>query len=184
MAEKLAVYAKRAGAAPEAIVAAYQASIAQRLSVLGDVFHPDLLHPARTALILMQDVGCADAEVLTAAVLCETEYSEMRLSTALIQNQFGDAVADMVAGVPIPADADDALAEQLVIAPAESALIAVAERLDQARHLKFRDPMFWRAFHQQIHDVYLPFSTRVSAALEMRLLRWSEAFVQHNLAKL
>jgi hypothetical protein len=184
MAEKLAIYADRAGVSPQPIVSAYKLSIERRLAVLGDVFHPDLLHPARTALILLQDVGCTDADVLAAAVMCETEYDELRITDYVVRSRLGAAVAGMVAGVPIPAEAGDALAEELVTAPDESALIAVAERLDHARHLKFRDTMFWLPFHQQIQRVYLPFSTRVSAALEMRLLRWSEAFAHHNLAKL
>ncbi|MGQ0560840.1 MAG: hypothetical protein ACT443_03085 [Gemmatimonadota bacterium] len=176
MAVKLAAYARRAALDPAVLIAAYQLSVAHRLGVLGDVFHFDLLHPARTALILLEDAGCTDDVVLTAATLTESELPELRVAEAEVRAAFGERVAGLAASVPRPADAGEALLEQLVSVPHDVALIAVAERLDHARHLHFREPALWRPCHAQIEHVYVPFSPRVSTALETRLARWSAAF--------
>lgn len=181
MATKVAAYADRAGVAADgvgAIVSAYGAAVELRLSVLGDIFHPDLLHPARSILILIEDARCTDEGVLTAAALTETEFPALRMSSEQIQSNFGDGVADRVTAVPCPVESPDNLLETLVLLPDEVALIAVAERLDHARHLHFRDPVLWSAFFAQITDVYLPFSGRVNRTLEGRLARWVGAFAK------
>jgi hypothetical protein len=74
------------------------------------------------------------------------------------------------------------LLEALVTAPHDVGLIAVAERLDHARHLHFREPALWRPFFQQITDAYLPFSDRVSGQMAVRLARWSGAFEKRLLS--
>jgi hypothetical protein len=180
MAVKLAEYARRAGADAAPIVAAYQLSVARRLAALGDVFHPDLLHPARNALILIQDVGSCSSAILTAAALSETEFPAMRFEPEEVRVSFGAAVAELVSAVPRPDTAREQLLEELVTAPDEVAVIAIAERLDHARHLHFRDPALWPPFFAQIVDAYLPASARVSATLERRLARWSQSF-EHRL---
>ena len=176
MAVKLAAYAQRSGAEAAPIVAAYELSVARRLETLGNVFHPDLLHPARNALILIQDVGCSSSFVLTAAVLSETEFPAMRIKPEEVLGTFGGVIAELVNAVPRPDAERELLLEALVTAPYDVALIAVAERLDHARHLHFRDPAVWPSFFRQIVDVYLPAATRVSERLEVRLAHWSQAF--------
>lgn len=177
MAVKLAAYAQRAGIHPAVLVSAYESSVARRLRLLGNVFHPDLLHPARTALILLGDAQCSDDVVLAASTLVDTEYPEMQQPQQEIRAAFGDKVAGLVAAVPDPA-ANEALVEELVMAPRDVALIAVAERLDHARHLHFRDPVHWRPFYAQIVDVYVPFSGRISDPLQQRLSKWSASFAK------
>ena len=176
MAVKLAAYAQRSGAEAAPIVAAYELSVARRLETLGNVFHPDLLHPARNALILIQDVGCSSSSILTAAVLSETEFPAMRIQPEEVVGRFGGVIAELVNAVPRPDAERELLLEALVTAPYDVALIAVAERLDHARHLHFRDPAVWPSFFRQIVDVYLPAATRVSERLEVRLAHWSQAF--------
>lgn len=181
MAAKVAAYAHRAGVTPDgiaSILAAYQSAVDLRLSVLGDVFHPDLLHPARSVLILLEDARCTDALILTAAALTETEFPELRVPAHGIRSEFGEAVLRCVAGVPQSIAAADGLLEELVLLPYDVALIAVVERLDHARHLHFREPAIWNAFYRQIRDAYLPFSGRVNEGLEMRLARWADAFAK------
>ena len=182
MAVKLAAYARRVGIVPDVLVAAYERSIERRMKLLRDVFHPELLHPARTALILIEDAGCTDDVVLTAAALVDSEYAGMQLTDREIRAAFGERVADLVAAVPRPGEERAGLLEALVIAPQDVGLIAVAERLDHARHLHFRDPGLWRPFLAQITDAYLPFSGRVSAPLGVRLDRWRGAFEKRLLA--
>lgn len=183
MAVKLAAYARRAGILPDMLVAAYRVGVERRLHVLGDIFHPELLHPARTALILIEDAGCSDDAVLAAATLVESEFPELRVAVPEIRGAFGEQVADLVASVPDPAAAGEALLEELVLTPRDVGLIAVAERLDHARHLHFRSPALWRPFFAQISNAYLPFSGRVSRPLETRLAHWSVAFAEKRLSE-
>jgi (p)ppGpp synthase/HD superfamily hydrolase len=183
MAVKLAAYARRAGLDPAMLVAAYEMSVAHRLAVLGDVFHPDLLHPARTALILLEDAGCTDDVVLAAATLTESEFAPLRLPDARVRAVFGDRVADLVAAVPAPAGSTETLLEELVGLPRDVALIAVAERLDHARHLHFRENGVWPSFLEQIREVYLPLAGRVSGGLQTRLSRWSGAFEERYISR-
>ncbi|MGQ0814790.1 MAG: hypothetical protein ACT4O1_10035 [Gemmatimonadota bacterium] len=178
MAVKLAARAQRAGIVADVLTSGYRLSVDKRLRVLGDVFHPDLLHPARTALILLEDAGCQDDVLLTAATLIDSEFPELRVDGSAVRAVFGERVADLVAAVPMPAEAGEALLEELVSVPHDVGLMAVAERLDHARHLHFRDAGAWRAFYAQITDAYLPFSGRVSAPLATRLSRWSTAFAK------
>ena len=182
MAVKLAAYARRAGVDHRMIVSAYQLAVDRRFTVLGDVFHPDLLHPARTALILLEDAGCMDAHVLTAAALTETEFPELRVPRREIRAAFDREVVELTSGVPLPEEAGETLLEELLAIPHDSALIAVAERLDHARHLHFREPAVWRPFFAQIAAVYLPFSSRISEPLARRLSRWSGAFERRFLS--
>ena len=183
MAVKLAAYARRAGLDPAMLVSAYAMSVEHRNRVLGDVFHPDLLHPARSALILLEDAGCTDDVVLTAAALTESEFPALRLPDQGIRGSFGARVADFVAAVPVPAGRDEGLLEELVGLPHDVALIAVAERLDHARHLHFRDRSAWPGFLEQIQNAYLPLSGRVSGGLQTRLARWSQAFEDRYISR-
>ena len=176
MAVKLAAYARRVGIVPDVLVAAYWMSVERRMKVLHDVFHPELLHPARTVLILIEDAGCTDDVLLTAGALTDSEYGGMQPSDREIRSAFGDRVAELVTSVPRPGEFREGLLEALVIAPHDVGLIAVAERLDHARHLHFREEALWRPFFSQISDAYLPFSARVSDPLQVRLERWSGAF--------
>ena len=166
MANKLGVYAERAGVNSAPLVDAYFAAVLPRVRAFGDVFHPDVLHPARTALILLQDTTIRDSESLATAILTESEYPELRLSRR----------------VPTPLDGDDEwLMEELVAAPDDVAEIALAERLDHARHLRFRDSGLWRPFFQQCETVYLPIARRVSPELAVRFERWALSFERRQL---
>ena len=176
MAAKLTAYARRARVADAPVLAAYSMALEPRLRGLGDIFHPDLLHPARNVLILLEDAACRDAEVLAAAALTETEFPELRVAAEQIRGALGNHVADLVQGIPQPRELGAELTEALVSLPEPAALIAVAERLDHARHLHFRAPEAWRPFHQQVVDVYLPFAARLNTALWERLARWAGAF--------
>ena len=176
MAHKLAVYAERAGVASDLIVDAYTAAVSVRIAALQDVFHREMLHPARTVLILLEDTDCRSPDVLAAAAFGETEFPELRVPNDVIRTHFGKTISEMVRAVPQPHECGEELAEQLVIANDDVALIAVAERLDHVRHLHFRDASLWRPFFVQIMDTYLPFSERANGMLARRLSRWATAF--------
>ena len=176
MATKLAAYARRAGVRSDKLVHAYELAVEHRLSGLRDVFHPDLLHPARTALILLEDAAVRDADVVTAAALVESEFAPLRVPPAVIAKDFSGRVVELVRATPDPSEAGEELLERLLVAPVDGALIALAERLDHARHLHFRDPGVWPSFYAQVSTVYQPFAERVSQPLAQRYSRWSLAF--------
>jgi hypothetical protein len=166
MAHKLGVYAERAGMAPDKLIDAYFTAVQPRIQRFGDVFHPEILHPARSALILLQDTTLHDETVLSEAVLTESEYPELRISRK----------------IPTPLDGDDEwLMEELVSSPDDVVYVAMAERLDHARHLRFRDETLWRPFLEQVQGVYLPICRRVSPELAPRFERWALSFERHQL---
>jgi (p)ppGpp synthase/HD superfamily hydrolase len=76
----------------------------------------------------------------------------------------------------VPAEARTDLAEALVLAEPDVGAIALAERLDHARHLHFRDEMHWRPFYTEIREIYLPLANRVQERLAQRLARWAGSF--------
>src|SRR5688572_22930783 len=127
MAEKLMVYARRAGVADVALIeAAYWAAIQPRLDHLSDVFHHDMLHPARTALILIEQAGCRSGAVIAAGEFTETLDAAVRVSPQMVRAVSED-VWRRVQAVPSPLEHRDTLVEMLVTAEPEIALVAVAE---------------------------------------------------------
>jgi (p)ppGpp synthase/HD superfamily hydrolase len=77
--------------------------------------------------------------------------------------------------VPDPAD-EETLTERLVTASNDVALIALAERLDHARHLHMRARSLWRAYFDETASVYMPLAQRVNEDLFLRFFRWTTAF--------
>jgi (p)ppGpp synthase/HD superfamily hydrolase len=177
MADKLAVYAGRAGVGNVDLVTdAYHIALRPRIGYLRDVFHPDMLHPARTALILIENAGCRDAETLAAAEVTDTLVPQMQLPLPEIDAALGSRVATLVASVPRPGGDAATLIEGLVTADYDVALIALAERLDHARHLHMREPALWRAYFDETKAVYLPVAQRIHDDLYHRYSRWIRGF--------
>jgi hypothetical protein len=167
-----------------------RAALLTRDRLLVDEHDPRCLVPGRVARILIADAGCRDADVLCAAAFIDSVDAHLIGDRAVL----GAHAEELRAAVPLPvlwaavadgaeADvaADDDLAERLVTAETDAVLIAVAERLDQARHLHFRTDLPWPAFHAQIRDVYVPVAQRVSLKLAQRLQRWADAFERRRL---
>lgn len=173
MGQKLVVYAQRAGVIDLDLIArAYNIAIQPRLEFFSDVFHHDMLHPARNALILIEQAGCRDPHVLAAAIVTETLYPEVRVSA----DALGNAVHVLADQVPNPLDDVESLVERLVTAERDVGLIAVAERLDHARHLHMRPQSEWPGFYDGAVSVYLPLAERVDEDLFRRFQRWAGAF--------
>ena len=176
MAEKLTVYARRAGVTDVALVEdAYWAAIKPRLEHLSDVFHHDMLHPARTALILIEQAGCRSGRLIAAGEFTETLDPAVRVSPETVRAVSND-VWQTVQAVPSPLEHGEALVEMLVTAEPEVALVAVAERLDHARHLHMRERSTWASFVEQANTVYLPVARRVHEDLYQRFARWANSF--------
>jgi hypothetical protein len=157
--------------------AAAEAALAVRDARVDGDHDPRLLHPARTVLILLSDAACRDAELLAAALFVETVDAELQAPLDALAAAGGGASRRLAESVPVPAGAgDEDLLERLVTAPPQATVVAVAERLDHARHLHLRQDLPWPEFHGVIERCYLPAAQRVSPPLARRLERWAEAF--------
>lgn len=179
MAASLVRAARHYGVAADGIPllsAAHALAMAPRVATLTNQRHPSYLHPGHTALILLRDAGVVDAVVLAAAALTESEDADLRIPLERIRAEAGDEVADLVNAVPLPGG--DELTEALVVASEAVRLVALAERLDHARHAHMReaDDAWRRAIHEQAMRVYLPVAERTHAKLAGRFRHWGEAF--------
>jgi hypothetical protein len=149
--------------APSSLVAALNAALARRAGL--DDHHPWLLHPARTALILLDDCAEVTESILEMAVGVDSMVSEWH-------DRAGPAAA-----VPVPASPEESerLLERLVAAPRRIRLVACAERLDHARHLHMVPHPAPAEFRAQIESTYLPVAERTEPMLARRLDRWLRA---------
>lgn len=147
-----------------------------RVKALDDDHHPLYLHPGRTVLILLRDVGCVDATLLCAAALTESEDGAFRIDPSAVERAAGVAVGELVAAVPMPGT--ESLAEDLVTAPESVRLVTLAERLDHLRHAHLRDAdEAWRRnVLAEAERAYLPVAHRTHLRLAQRYDHWCRTF--------
>lgn len=139
----------------EAIARAHDAARARREALLDDDHDPHYLHPGRTALILLLDTGETDPAVLAAATLAESERPELAAADEAVlaphsrpagapadgdpSGRAGPAARDILERAlelraRVPRRDDPEVVEKLVVDEPALGLLAVAERLDHARH--------------------------------------------------
>lgn len=180
MAASVASAARAAGLGPhgvELLARALDLAMEPRVASVEDDHHPAYLHPGRSVLVLLRDVGPLPAEILAAAAAHETEDPELRVDAGLIRKVLGDAVADVLESLPLPGD--ERLAERLVTLPEGPRLAALAERLDQLRHAHLRrDPDWWRTIHTEAGDVWVPVAERTHPRLADRYRHWHRTFAK------
>lgn len=177
MAARLTDTASRLGMDADAralVLAAFQVAMAPRRAAGLDEHHPDALHPARTALILMDDVQVADPIVVAAGLVTETRDPALRADPGAVA-ALGAGVEPLAAGVPDPAGSE-LLVERLVGADRAVLRIALAERLDHARHLHLRPVPEWGPEHSLTCTCYGPLAPRAHAVLERRFTWWCRTF--------
>jgi len=157
---------------------AHAVAMEPRAAALRDDRHPVFLHPGRSVLILLRDVGCLDPVLLAAAALVESEDRELAVAPADIRGALGGDVAALAAAVPTPGD--EGLAYDLVIADEGVKLVALAERLDHLRHAHLREAgRSWRvAAHREAVAVYLPIARRTHPRLAQRYEHWCRTFAR------
>ena len=153
---------------------AVHAALVRRDAAVEDDHDPRCLMPGRVVRILIADAACRDADVLCAAAFVDTIDPHLVGDIGVL----GASAARLRAAVPEP---DEDLLERLVTVERDAAIIAVAERLDQARHLHMRPDLPWAAVHAQIRAVYVPVAVRVAPRLAQRLQRWADAFQRRRL---
>ncbi len=160
------------------VSSAHALAMEHRAGALGDDRHPAFLHPGRSVLILLRDVGCRDPVMLAAVAVVESEDAELRVPPALVRSVLGDDVAALAEAVPMPGA--ESLAYDLVTAEERVRLVALAERLDHLRHGHLRDAeRAWRAAaHHQAVAVYLPVAHRTHPRLAQRYGHWCRTFAR------
>jgi (p)ppGpp synthase/HD superfamily hydrolase len=181
MAARLHLTATRAGLSGEnadLLVECYRFAMRRRAEAFSDPHHPDFLHPARSALILMDDMGVTDAACLAAAVMHDSERGDLGAAATDVERLAGPEAARLAAQLP-PANLDDAeLAEQLVVSEPAALAAALAERLDHVRHLHFRPAESWPAVYHRACSVLLPVAARCHPRLVQRYQAWCDAFAR------
>jgi hypothetical protein len=158
-------------AAAVTVRAALAVVLESRAAALADDHDPRLLHPARTIRILIADSDCRSADALAAAAFAESVDAHLALQPG------AGPLRALLHAVPTPGTAaDDELLECIVTADHDVALIALAERLDHARHLHLRPDLDPRAFHAQVRAVYASAARRFSPRIARRFEHWADAF--------
>lgn len=159
----------------ETLGRAHALAMEPRLEAIDDDHHPAYLHPGRTLLVLLQDVGTVSVAALCAAAVHESEDGHLRLGSESVRSALGESVADLVDALPLPGD--PRLLERLVTLDPEPLLAALAERLDHLRHAHLReDPAWWRAIHEEAKRVWVPVAERAHPRLADRYRHWQRTF--------
>lgn len=171
-------------AAAEIIRGALIESLTLRDAIVEDDHDSRYLHPARTIRIMIADGECRSVDALAAAAFVDTVDRELVPPPPDRLHAITAAVPAPFAGEPDagepdaeePDPHDDQLLERLVTADIHVGLIAVAERLDHARHIHLRNDIDRPSFHAEVRSVYAPAARRIAAPIARRLDRWADAF--------
>ncbi len=160
----------------ELLSRAHLLAMEPRMRLLRDDHHPQFLHPGRTVLILLRDGGVTDGGVLSAAAVTESEDASLRVDPERVADVLGDGVRSIADRAP--RSDSEVLAEELISAPTDVRLVALAERLDHLRHahLRTRDESWRRRVHSQAESVYLPVAERTDPLLARRYRHWCRTF--------
>lgn len=184
MARRIGAAAVRAGIGStetQCTTAAFLAMIEERATFVTDEHDPDFLHTGRTAVILLEDVMVREGAVVAAAVLYDSMHPELCAAAFHLAAGCGRVAQQLLEELPAGSEDDAERVEALVTASEGARLVAVAERLDHARHLHLHDASQWRAFHEEFVRVFLPLAHRTHPQLAYRCDRWSTAFGERHL---
>lgn len=157
---------------------AYDLAMEPRLIALADDHHPAYLHPGRTVLVLLGDVGPLGGSTLAVGALLETEDAGLRVPVEVVGVRLDPDIAEVLQAVPSPNDRDQL--ERLIALPEELGLALIAERLDQMRHLHLRADLrsSWVQRHEEVRRVWLPLAERTGTKLATRLAHWERTFAK------
>lgn len=156
---------------------AHDLAMRPRVDQLESDHHSAYLHPGRSVLILLRDVGHSDAASLAASALLESESESLRVSTRQVESEIGEHVAQVLAEIPAPGD--ERLVERLIMLPVTSRLAALSERLDQLRHAHLHpDRAWWAAIHEETTRAWLPVAERTHERVAQRYRHWHRTFAR------
>lgn len=174
------------GVASPGALGLLEGALTHRWRAIRDDQHPDVLHPARAMLILLEDARCARPETLGAVCLFDSDRPELAPEDAgpPSPEEAPDVAAArlVAAAIPTPHRSGELLLESLVSSSDAELEAALAERLDHARHLHLRlPPTSWETFHESVVATYLPVADRRLPPLARRFRAWAAAFARHRL---
>lgn len=159
------------------VLSAHDLAMGPRVKQLDDDHHPDYLHPGRSVLILLRDVGLTDAASLAASALLESEFESLRIALSRVESEVGAEVAGVL--LEIPAPGDERLVERLVLLPVPVRLAALSERLDQLRHAHLHQNQgWWAAIHEEATWAWLPVAERTHERIAQRYRHWHRTFAR------
>ena len=159
---------------------AIKAAMAPRLAAIDDDHDPDYLHPGRTMVVLLDDVGLADPVALAAACLLDTRRKDLQAPDREVTEHVSPAVTAFRNAVP--RSSSGRLLEDLLACESDVLLVALAERLDQIRHAHLWGNLSEaRAAHQEASEIYLKMAERTHAKLAARYTSWCRAFRERYL---
>jgi len=138
--------------------------------------HPDYLHTARTALILLVDAEVRQQPVLLAALLRDSERPDLELDDETVLQAAGASAAAVLAELPRRDQPESEQLEALVTASPLALTLHIAERLDHLRHLHLGPRERWDAGYAEAIESLLPLADRCHPALARRISRWAGAF--------
>lgn len=163
---------------------AFDAAMTPRVRTLPDDHHPAYLHPGRSALILLRDVGTRDGLTLAAAMLLESEDDSLRAEPpgALRGEGSGSDASTRLRTelADVPSPGDERLVERLLALTPGLLLATLAERLDHLRHLHLRPDLrsSWRSRHAEVESAWLPMAQRAHPKLATRYGHWTRTFAR------
>ena len=181
MARSLAAAARGHGSSEadvRALTEAHAVAMRPRIETLDDDHHPAYLHPGRSSLVLLRDVGRVDVSVLVVACLHESVDAGLRVSAEVVEAALGTAAVRAREAIPLPGD--ERLVERLLTLGPGLSLAALTERLDHLRHLHLREELIdtWADVHAEVLRAWLPFAQRVHGKLATRYAHWARTFVE------
>jgi hypothetical protein len=168
--------ARRAGVeALPLLQRAHALAMEPRHRLLDDDHDPRYLHPGRTALVCLTDGEMRDPVALAASLLVDTVSPELApvpdaLSRIHASHELHEAFS---LRDRIPRPFGEGLAEALITTEPEVRVLALAEWLDQLRHLRL-----WAAgpavssAQRVTEEVYLPVAERTHTTLARRFRWW------------
>jgi (p)ppGpp synthase/HD superfamily hydrolase len=142
-----------------------------------DDHDPVYLHPGRSALILLQDLGDADPMTLAATLIFDSATPDWTPSDEEVDDP---RLSEIRRSLPMSGAED--LAEQLVVGDDRTRRIALAERLDHLRHAHlWSDWEARRVAHEEAVAVYAPVADRTHPDLARRYAWWCRMFSARHL---
>jgi (p)ppGpp synthase/HD superfamily hydrolase len=140
-----------------------------------------IAHPMRVALILIEELGIKERDILVAALLHDVvEDSSWKITTHDLEKKFNRSIALMVSIVTRPAP-DENIARELQLltyherieqANVYARVIKLAERLDNLRDLKDMDePDFQKTYLVETWQIYVPIAANTDKVLHEKLVK-------------
>jgi hypothetical protein len=189
MGQRVARTAAKLGFSPEEcgdVAWVHARAMTPRHAVCTDDHDPRWLHPGRSALILLLDVGRVEPAALALAMVRDSAAPELSVDPR--QPDFGPGPSnELVARLTElygewVEPADESEVERLLAASTPTRLAALAEQLDHLRHAHlWPDLQARRAAHERARSFYLPLAERTHEKLARRFAWWVGMFGQRHL---